>query len=344
MIVCKAPRAPFRRPEQTVRRQRRPLLLASSGAYLLATIALWVVLRETGDRWWPGTFLLLAPRWPFAFPLILLGPWALVTRHWKSIVATGAATMVMLFMVMGFNIATPRLGKERSQLRLLSCNIHRQHLDTALMAEYIADVKPDVVALQGWSDLQLSLFEGTTWNVQRVGEILVASRFPIGEVRPLAISEDDGDHTEDVRGNAVAFEIKLPQGVIHLISLHLASPHAGLASMWSDRGDRLANNIERRWRESERLREAVDHIQGTLLLAGDFNTVSESPLLREHWADFSDAFLERGTGLGFTYLVNHTQIRIDHILADSSCEVARCWVGPDVRAAHRPLVADIDFR
>jgi len=258
---------------------------------------------------------------------------------------TAAATAAMLLPVMGFQVNLKSGGSERGQLRLLTCNIHRQHLDAARFAAFIAEVHPDIVALQGWSDMhQEALFTEPGWEVHRQGELLLASRFPIGDIRPIKIADDDPEVVAGEKGSAAVFEVRLPQGPIHVVSLHLASPHAGLNEMWTDRGQKLTGNIERRWRESAHVREVVEHTKGTLLLAGDFNTVSESPLFREHWEGFTNAFSDRGTGLGHTYLVNHTQIRIDHILADSSCQFVRCWVGPDVSAAHRPLVADIDFR
>ena len=45
------------------------------------------------------------------------------------------------------------LGGAPGEVRLLTCNIHRQHLDTADFAKFIATVRPDVIALQGWSDM-----------------------------------------------------------------------------------------------------------------------------------------------------------------------------------------------
>lgn len=312
--------------------------------YLALAGGLWLAMRELGDQSWAGALLLFAPRWPYAVPLVLLWPWALVMRRWWSVAATAMASMVMIGPVLGFRVAMPRATAERGELRLLSCNIHRQNLDAAKLASYIESVKPEVVALQGWSDMhQEALFPEGQWEVHRQGELLLASRFPVGRIETLKLA-DDPDVAVGEQGSAALYEIRMPRGTVSLISLHLASPHAGLNSMWSDKGERLADNVARREREAAKVRELAGRTQGTLVFAGDFNTTSESPIFRQFWGDFTDAFLERGFGLGFTYWNNHTQIRIDHVVVDASCDVLNCWVGPDVNAAHRPLVADIDFR
>jgi endonuclease/exonuclease/phosphatase family metal-dependent hydrolase len=345
MIIETAPRPS--RPRGPSARRRRPFLALGCGAYLVGLLALWLVLRELGDRWWIGTLLLMAPRWPYAIPLIVLWPWALLARRWRLVAVTAVATAVLLFLVMGFRVAIPPRDAGRGDLRLLTCNIHRQHLDARQLAEFMAQVQPDVVALQGWTDVhQEMLFSDGQWSQRRIGEVLVASRHPINQVTPVALG-DAPEVPPGEQGTAVLCELQTPHGTVHLIALHLASPHAGLNSMLADRGVRLARNVERRSSESRRVRDAAEGVLNSgepLLIAGDFNTSGDSPLFRECWGAFTDAFEQCGLGFGYTYVINHTQLRIDHILADPSCRVDRCWVGPDVGAAHRPLVADINFR
>jgi endonuclease/exonuclease/phosphatase (EEP) superfamily protein YafD len=343
MIIVTTPRAvaPPLAP-----RARRPLLLAACWGYLAVVVALWLVMRTVGDRHWVGTVMLMGPRWPYTLPLILLWPWVLLARRWKLAMVPAAATLGVLTMVMGFRVAvpsSPRESADRGELRLMQCNIHRQNLDAARMGEYIDSVSPDVVALQGWSDVHKGSLFADGWQVRREGELLLASRFPIGRITVLKLADEPGVPLGE-QGSAALFEIRTPRGTVNLISLHLASPHAGLNEMWKDHGEKLAGNVTRRWRESERVRELADGVQGPLLLCGDFNTVGESPIFREKWGSFADAFKECGAGFGYTYLINHTQLRIDHILAGESLRFERCWVGPDVSAAHRPLVADVDFR
>jgi endonuclease/exonuclease/phosphatase family metal-dependent hydrolase len=160
---------------------------------------------------------------------------------------------------------------------------------------------------------------------------------------PVDLTDAEGTPAGE-RGAAAVFELKGPSGSIFLLNMHLASPHAGLVSFGRDKGSTLSANIDRRWRESEIVRGAAERVRGPLLMAGDFNTTDDSPIFIENWAEYTDAFSERGAGFGYTYLINLTQLRIDHILAGSSWEVERCWVGPKVGSPHRPLVADLNAR
>lgn len=324
--------------------RRRPLLAAAVWSYLVALIAVWLTMRYAGDRMWLGTVLLMAPHWPFAAPLIVLWPWTLFARRWKMAAGMLLATGAALFLVMGFRVSFSYFDSGRGDLRLLTCNVHRQHFEPDLLAAYIAQCEPDVIALQGWSEASREkLFGGSDWNVKTEGELLVASRFPIASVVPL-LAPEATDVTKGEQGVAAVFELTTPQGPVRLISLHLASPHSGLLTFKHDAGEKLEGNIDRRDRESERLAAAVERFSEPFLMAGDFNTSDDSPIFRKHWGVYSDAFNARGTGLGYTYIIGHTQIRIDHILAGPTWRVSRCWTGPDIGTAHRPLVADVKWR
>jgi len=255
----------------------------------------------------------------------------------------GASTTVLIAL-MGFRLQIPTSAPERGDLRLMTFNVHRQHVDASRLAQYLAIVKPDVIALQDWSSADKEpLFSGGDWHVQREGELLVASRFAIGKITPVNFG-DSNDSSRSERGAAACFELLLPSGPINLINVHLASPHTGLLSVIEDRGQTLEHNAVKRWRESETLRDQIDHTPEPLILAGDFNTTDDSQIFREHWADFADAFSDRGWGFGYTYLVAHTQLRIDHILTSQSWRPIRCWVGPEAGSPHRPLLADLMFR
>lgn len=325
-------------------RQHPWILGAACWTYLLMVVAIWMIIRFTGDRWWFGTLLLIVPRWPYALPLLGLAPWAIRARRWRSLPLLGLAATILLFPILGFRVSLPRGGPERGDVRVLSCNVHRQHLDAADLDAYVAEVRPDIVAIQGWSGTgHEALFAGDGWSTHREGELFVASRFPISRVTPIDLDDGSGiPHGQ--MGAAAVFELQTPKGPINMINLHLASPHASLLVVSSDSGEGLADNVARRWRESDVVRGAAETIQGPLFLTGDFNTTDDSPILRDHWGEYVDAFSERGFGFGYTYLVSHTQIRIDHVLANPSWEVLHCWLGPDIGSPHHPLVADLMLR
>jgi vancomycin resistance protein VanJ len=327
------------------KRTGRPITTAACWAYFLSMVALWIFIRQMGDRSWMATLLMILPKWPLLLPVVVLLPMAGMAKSWWLRAVVAAAAAVVTIPLMGFRVAVPTVAPDRVDLRLLTFNVHRQHVDADQLAQYIATVNPDVILLQDWSSSESneSVFAHGGWHVGREGELLVASHYPIGKITPLDFA-DITNAPKAERGAAACFELLAPAGPMNVINVHLASPHSGLLTFMQDQGQTLAENVDRRWRESELVRGLADHASQPLIIAGDFNTVTQSPIFSEHWGDFTDAFMERGTGFGYTYLIDHTQLRIDHILADQSWQPIRCWVGPEAGSPHRPLVADFRFR
>ncbi len=326
---------------------RHPFLLMASVLYLLVLVALWIVLRWQGERWWVATLLLLSPRWPFALPLPLLVGWIVWRRAWGHCVWPIAAACLLAFPILGVRANIPTAGSERPGLRLLSCNVHRQQVDAGELLALIAREKPDVVALQDWSETNDAVFaplggETSSWHRHREGELLVASRFPIRSIVPLEFPDMAGAPKAE-RGAAAGFELMTPHGPVWIVNVHFASPHSGLETFREDGGAGLTNNSDRRWGQSEQTLGFVETLRAPVIITGDFNTVDDSPLFREHWSEYTDAFSELGYGLGYTYLVTHTQIRIDHVLGNGWVRFSHFRLHPRIGSPHRPMVAEMDF-
>jgi endonuclease/exonuclease/phosphatase (EEP) superfamily protein YafD len=132
---------------------------------------------------------------------------------------------------------------------------------------------------------------------------------------------------------------------VHCFNLHLATPRWGLlAVVFGSPGgiDKLQANSDLRRDQSAAIRRRASSLDGPVLLAGDFNTPLESTIYRQCWSAYTNAFSAAGLGWGNTHLTRHTAVRIDHVLASRDWRVRRCWVGPDVGAAHRPVIADLE--
>ncbi len=78
-------------------------------------------------------------------------------------------------------------------------------------------------------------------------------------------------------------------------------------------------------------------------MAGDFNLTAEHPLYRRDWSGYVNAFSGASWGLGETMFTRRIGLRIDHVLAGPDWRPVRCWVGPDVGSAHRPVLADLSW-
>ena len=68
--------------------------------YLAAIIGLWIIVRETGDRWWLATVFLFGPRWICLLPLLPLVVAATLACH-RALWILLLTAWVILFPLMG---------------------------------------------------------------------------------------------------------------------------------------------------------------------------------------------------------------------------------------------------
>src|SRR5690242_637075 len=218
-------------------------------AYFVAVLAVWLLLRLAGERWWPATMLLFAPRWNFAIPLAVLLPGAIISRAGRrALPLLGAAAGIVVFPVMDVRIPWRHLAARASAvvrpaaapaaaaavaptLRLLTCNVHGVELDATALAGYFAECGPDVVVLQGWLPQQRAgLFPAAAgWHVAQDGQLCVASRrFLVTRIATIV------PPTHGENGMTSAFAVHLDGGfgggTFQLVDVHVDSPHRAFAA------------------------------------------------------------------------------------------------------------------
>ena len=327
----------------------RLALAWAAWGYLLSVILFWAFMFWAGDRWWGATLVLFGPRWLCLLPLTLLVPLALIFRR-RSLWPLLAAAVMALGPLGGFCIPWASFFAHGSPtIRVLTCNTkgrgdHNERLD-ALIRESNADI----VALQGcWDEFHVQWPEA--WHVLRHGELLVASRFPLQEV--TATSHVRTGHSQP-RENLLSCIVTLPEGELRFATVHLQSPHFGIARLLDrntgirpSRSDLITKEIDARWHESGEVTAQLAADGWPDVVVGDLNLPVESPIYRTYWSSWSDAFSAAGWGFGGTEWPQGTAgirfgIRIDHILSSYRWRPKRCWLGPDVGSDHLPLVADL---
>ena len=308
-----------------------------SWIYAILIIASWLFLRFEADRSWLGTVAVFSPRWVLMLPLVPLVPLALVFNR-RSIWILAVASIGAIFWVMGLCLPWRVLfAPTRSLLdvRILTCNVHRSVLHSRELADLIATVHPDVIVLQEWfPPYHYSILKEGDWNVVRIGEQFLATRFRIDSARELQ------------NASAVEYTLETPAGKINLINVHLSSPHPSLFEVLHgipNGKTELEKNIIERENESREINRITRSISGPLLIAGDFNLCPDSPIFLENFDQFADAFDVAGFGFGWTYHVKWTSARIDHVLSNSQWTCRDCWLGGDVGSPHRPLIADFSL-
>ena len=322
--------------------------------YLAVLLGLWGLLAFAADRWWVATVAMYGPRWVWALPGLPLLLIALLARRrgvWVPLLLAGA---VVLFPVMRLCVPwRPIVGRGTASagqpvsLRVLTCNVDQSDLNPHALASLIEEVRPDVVACQAWTSRHEQIVFGKErgpghWYLKRDGELLLASRYPITAAeRVLGGSFTFGD------GSFARFEVAAPVGPVQVFNIHLASPRDALeeviAQKWGG-GGAVERHVARRAEQSATAARHVAAAGGLALVLGDFNTPTDSTVYRRDWSGLANAFSHAGFGFGNTHFTRRTAVRIDHVLAGDDWRVRRCWVGPNVGSAHRPVIADVELR
>lgn len=322
-------------------RLARRAAIVSCWAYLVAVVILWIVLRQA-ESWWPATILLFSPRWVFALPLALLIPVAMVLRSIRLLFVLLVSGVVVVVLVMSFNIPWQTLTASRppgKAFRVMTLNMHYSKKHPAELENLIDATWPDVVAIQEWPGSGEShLKHLPEWHIHSTPRLFLASRHPIRRAVEL------GEHSMGEQALAVRYELETSRGVVNVFNLHAASNREGIAETIRNSrkgsGEIRANSALRR-EQMEYIAGQARSCSGPIIVLGDFNTPSGSPMLSEVWSGYTDAFGAAGWGLGYTFIGAKTMVRIDHVLVSKEWGVTGCRVGEKVGSPHRPVIADL---
>lgn len=318
--------------------------------YAAGVLVAWGLLLGGGDRWWFPTVMLYSPRWIYALPLIVLVPTALLWRRRMLWVLTAVA-LIVGGPIMGF--CAPWTGwaaSDESTIRTLTCNVQTDHVDREALARLIEETRPDIVALQECDpDYRPTWPPG--WHTYRAGGLLLASRYPIRNVQIRLLRHPPQRWP---RVSAIYGILETPQRPVHFCNLHLRSPRWGLMEVLdrrsvvdASRSPALLAEIDYRRREAQEIKEWIDGLSPSVVIAGDFNMPTDSTIYRDTWAAYANAFSQVGWGFGYTkwspLFGFHYGSRIDHVLTGAGWRAVNCRVGPEVSSDHRPLIADLSW-
>jgi len=324
------------------------ILAFCAWCYLAGTLAALALMYLTGDRWWPGTFLLYGPRWMLALPLIPLLPLALWRRP-KLLLPIVLGGLITLGPFMGFrySLTTPeRVGK--GVVRVLTCNIGGKDFDSNKLSKLIRDLDVDLVSLQECPrNLKLDLPPG--WHSLQPGGLAIFSKYPLKKHTTVS-----GMHLPDTwpRTSLLPSIVSTPYGEISFNSIHLPTARFGIMHMLDRKyginiykTNILEKESQNRFYLSQKSKNSLRQIDNPIIVAGDFNMPVESYIYKQHWSNFSNAFSKTGKYYGWTTYnqikkIPHA-IRIDHILVNEKLNCLATETGYDIGSDHRPLISDV---
>lgn len=324
------------RTERVADRFRR-VPLVHAGWTVLALLA-WGL---AGDTWWAQPISLSTFWWTLP-GLVLVGVAALARRpRAVALFAVPALVWVWVYGSLFLPAGHPPLAPD---LRVASYNTYVGAPTVASVVALVDETAPDVLLLQEVfppREVKLAVSLGEQYPHRRsvqsrgVGGVMVLSRFPIVETRPVSLA------ARGTRETAVVV-LDVDGQPLQVVPLHLTSPCPRCGASMTER---LEAEGHRRPAELASVLRALDP-RVPAVLGGDFNSTerSEPYRLLTH-VGFEDPQREAGRGPGFTWPNDQLPfpvLRIDWILTRGLVAVD-AWVGDGGDSDHRPVVADLAF-
>ena len=328
--------------------------------YLTTLLAAWALLYFGGDRWWPGTMLLFAPRWILALPMALLVP-ATLAFQFRLLPIYVIHLAVLAFPICGVCVPWPlaqSIDDHAERLRVMSCNVGGGELRTFDLIGLIRQEQPDVVLLQECEAVVADeVFASLGWNFNRQGLMAIGSPHPLGPAEVFARHEPYQHNlaamvcrldlrADAERGDSAATDETAvdTMDTLQIVNVHLPTPRLGLQEILDSglEGIRMLNEVTSyRERVSAELTAELAKRPGPMIVAGDFNMPVDSQIYRSHWSQFDNAFSQRGWGVGYTKQTRWHGVRIDHVLAREPWSPQRVVVCRSVGGDHCPQVVEL---
>ena len=181
------------------------------------------------------------------------------------------------------------------------------------------------------------------------------SRFPILSATPIKYRSN--------RNGSIAYRIKVDKDTLLVINNHLESFKIGnkdvkaYQGMMDSPGDekhsaglrilvkKLAEGTSIRASQADTIAKFINQAQNKkVVVCGDFN---DSPLSYTHRVlseNLQDAFVQSGSGLGFSYTQHRMYFRIDHILLGQEMQSYQCFIDNAMKGSdHYPIMCYVSW-
>jgi endonuclease/exonuclease/phosphatase family metal-dependent hydrolase len=245
------------------------------------------------------------------------------------------------------------------------------------MLEFIAGEHPDVVCLQEFlhshqptdscnipyyqQRLHLPYFAFShdyTWtnarNEKYESGVAILSRYPIVDSMIRNFARPGTFHSTE---SLISADLLIGKDTLRVFTTHLQSvlfhdkdfhdieiiKNVDDSILMASRSiaKKLGYAFRHRADQAREVREELDKCPYPGIICGDFNDVPNSYTYFTIRKDWEDAFLQKGFGIGRTYVHISPTLRIDYILADRKFSVLQCRKFSLPWSDHNPVVADL---
>jgi endonuclease/exonuclease/phosphatase (EEP) superfamily protein YafD len=300
-------------------------------------IGVWLLERQAAESLWLGAILAYGPQafWPTPVALAVIA--ALLSRDRGASIKALLLVIFMFVFLLGLNLPIPARAHGGQRLTIITWNVYNQFKRADEFKAECERRGADVVLLQEAFDRQwrktFSDWQGVPWHD---GWIFTRGQLAAGGLIPCG----------DSWRKACWAHLRFGTRDIAILNTHFTSGVAeGLPIVRFEGGDETrfsaTRNSRRRqidtcvaWAEAQRM---------PFILAGDFNTPSNSARWLPVRAIAQDAFAARGVGFGYTYSTKLPLWRIDYVWASRDFRVLHCETIGGKLSDHHGVCAELEF-
>lgn len=268
--------------------------------------------------------------------------------------------VVLLLCVVQYN-SFYRFGKgevpsaQNNQLKVMNFNVRLFNVydwikDPTIphqIAQFIAETKPDVISFQEYSHNEaVSLAEYPHSYIHLVKEKppfgqAIYSKYPIIHKGSLGF--------KNTANNAIFVDIIKNNDTLRVYNVHLESMqvHESDVDFNQENSKRLLRRMAQSFqKQEEQVHLLTTHLENThhkAILMADLNNTAFSYVYRTLKGSKKDAFAQRGTGLGSTFLFKKIPLRIDFIFADPKFSILEFDTHQKELSDHFPISAVLSW-
>lgn len=331
---------------------------------------------------WPAWFLATAFSILAGLELVVLLYWLIVLR-WPLLIPILCLSISLIHFNRLIQFRLPPTEEEiqaAQGINVLSYNVHlfdwynwRNPWEKRnKILDQIKSAKPDIICFQEFfnspkdkfitldsimkqNGLKHFYFEKYVLKQPFTGYgMMVFSRWPIVNKGRFEF--------EDSRGNAACFaDLLINEDTIRVYNLHLESNRLkkedyefisdvgnGKSDVksngWKNLARRLRNAAKVRAREADTVASHIAQSPHPVIVCGDFNDSPTTYTYNRLSTGLKDAFIQKGVGIGQTYVGTAPSFRIDFILHDPQFETTVFETHPEELSDHHAISAKINLK
>lgn len=334
-------------------------LLNSIVAFLLI---LFIVLQYIPPKSFPTLSLLTLTISPLLVANIVFAAYWLVRRKRKALLSSSVLVLSFFMFNSFFEFSSENNAKaSENSLNILSYNVrlfnNYQKFPTknvsTIISKLIAKEEPDVIFIQEFYRDSTIHFSGYPYQYIHFRKsknkkgVLKENALGHAILSKYPLINTGAFDFKNTYNNTIYADLVKGEDTIRLYNLHLRSMGVLPSVAFLQEGDkdilrkRMANSFVEQQDQVEKILAHKQQSKYPVLLGGDFNNTSFSYIYDQISEEMKDAFVEKGTGIGTTYLFDFYPMRIDFIFTSEEFEVLRYASIKETFSDHFPVSATV---